>query len=68
MCVEIRNVPLTLHPEPCTFTTSSQEDAYYRAHTLTAPRWLTATASLIRKVGHAQTTARIPLFQRFQHR
>jgi hypothetical protein len=68
MCVETRNVPLTLHPEPCTFTTSDQEDAYYRAHTLTAPRWLTATAALVRKVGHAHTTAHIPLFQRFQHR
>jgi hypothetical protein len=68
MCVEIRNVPLTLHPEPCTFTTSDQEDAYYRAHTLTAPRWLTAAAALVRKMGHAHTTAHIPLFQRFLHR
>lgn len=68
MCVEIRNVPLTLHPEPCTFTTSNQEDACYRAHTLTAPRWLTATAALIPKLGLAHTTAQIPLFQRFQHR
>jgi hypothetical protein len=62
MCVETRNVPLTLHPEPCIFATSNQEDAYYRAHTLTAPRWLTAAAALVRKVGHAH----IPLFQRFQ--
>ncbi|KAF0114607.1 MAG: hypothetical protein FD150_1493 [Rhodobacteraceae bacterium] len=68
MCVETRNVPLTLHTEPCTFTTSDQEDAYYRAHTLTAPRWLTATAALVRKVGHGDTSAHIPLFQRFQHR
>jgi hypothetical protein len=64
MCVETRNVYLTLHPEPCTFSTSDQEDAYYRVHTLTAPRWLIAAAALVAKVGHAH----ISLFQRFQHR
>jgi hypothetical protein len=68
MSVEIRSIPLTLHPEPCTFTTSKQEESYYRAHTLTAPRWLTATAALITKAAYAHTTAHIPLFQRFRHR
>ena len=62
MCVEIRNVSLTLHPEPCTFATSDQENAYYRAHTLTAPRWLTVAAALVTRVGQAH----IPLSQRFQ--
>lgn len=57
MSVEIRSIPSNLHPQPRNFTTTEQEDAYYREHTLSLPRWLIASASLARQLYHSMAAA-----------
>jgi hypothetical protein len=67
MSIEIRSVLATIHPPSCTLTTMDQEDAYYRAHTLTEPLWLTIIAARARHLRDILVATQVQVFHRRSH-